>query len=300
MSFLERIKREPLVCFGAIATMLIQRGFELSLPLGQWSLEHPYDIQWLTRQYLRAGCEVVASAGSQSCKWKLEKWGLSKAVRQMNEKVTRIVKKVTPEGCYVAATILPSGKMLKPLGEIEPEELYDAYREEVIGYAEGGADVLWIMTMMDLEEALIALKAAKDFSDLPTIVSMSFDYTPEGGRTLMGVDPRRAATDLARAGADVVGHNCGGATPEEASLILGEMSTVTDRPLVSKPNAGKPDLVDGKPCWPYSPDEYAAQVPKWLAAGARIMGGCCGTTPDHAAKISAAVKRRERCGNISF
>ena len=210
---------------------------------------------------------------------------------ELNDKVSRIVKQVTPKGCYVAGSIMPSGKMLKPLGDLDPGALYDAYREEVVGYAQGGADVLWIMTMLDIEEAVIAVKAAKDFSNLPVIASMSFDFTPRGGRTMMGIDPKTAAARLVEAGADVVGHNCGGATPEESTLILQEMREVTDKPLVCKPNAGKPELVGGKTRWPFTPEKYAQEAPNWIAAGAKIVGGCCGSGPEHAAKIYDAVKK---------
>ena len=191
------------------------------------------------------------------------------------------------------SSIMMPWKMLKPLGDLDPEKLYSAYREEVVGYAEGGVDVIWIMTMMDIEEAVIAVKAAKDFSNLPVIASMSFDLTAKGGRTIMGVDPGTAAVKLSEEGADVVGHNCGGATPEEATLILREMSKTTDKPLVSKPNGGKPEWVDGKNYWPFAPEQFAMEVSNWVSAGARIVGGCCGTTPKHAAEIFAAVKEKE-------
>jgi len=236
-----------------------------------------------------AGCEIVASTGSQSCRWRLEKWGLQGKVVKINSMVTEMIKKCITDNCYVAGTMTPSGRMLKALGDLDPEDLYNAYREEVIGYVEGGADILWIMTMMDLEEALIALRAARDFSKLPVIASMSFDCTPKGPRTIMGVDPKTAARRLIEAGADVVGHNCGGATPKESTLILREIANVTTRPLVVKPNAGKPDVKDGKPSWPFTPDHYAEEVRNWIASGARIIGGCCGTTPEHARRMKGII-----------
>ncbi len=290
--FLERINEEPLVCYGAVATMLVERGFDISGCRGKWLLDHPDDLKWITKKYLDAGCKIVGAGGSQSCRWKLEKWGLQDKVTEINCQVARIVREVTTEDCFVAGTILPTGKMLKPLGDLDPEVLYSAFREEVLGYVEGGVDVIWVMTMMDIEEAVIALKAAKDFSNLPVIVSMSFDLTAKGGRTLMGLDPGTAAQRLAKEGAAVVGHNCGGATPEEATLILKEMRRATDKPLVAKPNGGKPKWVDGKDYWPFTPKQFAKEVSSWVSAGARIVGGCCGTTPKHAAEISTAVNSK--------
>lgn len=292
-AFLERIKKEPLVCYGAVATMLIERGFDMSGCLGKWFLDNPDELRWITKQYIDAGCKIAGSAGSQSGPWKLKNWGLQDKVIELNRGVTEIIKEMMPKGYYVTGTILPTGKLLKPLGDLDPEELYNAYREEVIGYAEGGADLLWVMTMMDIEEAVIAVKAAKEFSNLPVIASMAFDFTPKGAHTMMGVDPKTAATRLVEVGADIVGHNCGGATPEEATLILKEMSEVTDKPLISKPNAGKAEVVNGKTYWPFTPQQYAIEAPRWVAAGARIVGGCCGSTPEHAARICEALKVKE-------
>ncbi len=289
--FLERIKEAPLVCYGAVATMLVERGFDISGCRGKWLVDHPDDLQWIIKQYLDAGCKILGAGGSQCCRWKLEKWGLQDKVEEINCRVARIVREVTPEDCFVAGTILPTGKMLKPLGDLEPDVLYEAYREEVTGYAQGGVDVIWILTMMDIEEAVIAVKAAKDFSSLPVMASMSFDFTAKGGRTIMGVDPATAAKRLVEAGADVVGHNCGGATPEESTLILSEMRKVTDKPLVVKPNGGKPELIDGKNYYPFTPEQFAMEVSNWMSAGARIVGGCCGTTPKHAVQIFTAVNK---------
>ena len=293
-AFLGAIETEPLVCYGAVATMLIERGFDMSGCLGKWFLDNPDELRKLTMQYVAAGCRILGSAGSQSGPWKLANWGLQDKIIELNCRVTKIIKEMLPRGCYVAGTILPTGKLLKPLGDLDREELYDAYREEVVGYAEGGADVIWVMTMMDIEEAVIAVKAAKESSNLPVIASMAFDVTPKGAHTMMGVDPKTAATQLVEVGADIVGHNCGGATPEEATLILEEMSQVINNPLVSKPNAGKPELADGKTRWPFTPQQYATEVPKWVAAGARIVGGCCGSTPEHAARISEALKTKNK------
>jgi 5-methyltetrahydrofolate--homocysteine methyltransferase len=289
-AFLETIEREPLACFGAVATMLIERGFDMSGCLGKWLLDNPGELRWLTRQYMEAGCRILGAAGSQSGPWRLRNWGLQDRILELNSGVTRIIKEMLPRGYYVVGTILPTGKLLKPLGDLDREELGDAYREEVTGYVEGGADVIWVMTMMDIEEAVTAVKAAKEFSKLPVIASMAFDVTPKGARTMMGVDPKTAAIRLTEAGADIVGHNCGGATPQEVTRILNEIREVTAVPLVSRPNAGTPEVADGKTCWPFSPQQYAEEVPKWLAAGARIVGGCCGSTPEHAARISRVLQ----------
>jgi 5-methyltetrahydrofolate--homocysteine methyltransferase len=288
--FLERIEEDPLVCFGALGTMVMDKGFDLADCLGQWLLDHPDENRWLTAQYVDVGCKLLGSAGSMGCRWRLEKWGLEDRVVEINREVTRAVKAAAPEDCYVAGIVMHCGRMLTPLGDLEPEALSDAFREEFVGYAEGGADVLWVATMMDLDEAVTAVRAARDVCGLPVIASMSFDFGVKGARTMMGVDPKTAAVRLVEAGADVVGHNCGGASPAESTRIMREMSEVTDKPLATKPNGGEPNVVDGKTVWPFTPEQYAAEAPNWVAAGARIVGGCCGTTPQHAASMYAALR----------
>jgi len=287
--FLDTIKAQPLITYGAVGSLLAERGFDMTGCLGKWLLDNPAQLEWLTRQYLGVGCRILASAGSQCGPWKLKPWGLEDRVIELNRSVTEKVKALLPEGHFVLGSILPTGRMLCPLGDMDPQELYDAYRDEVLGYAQGGADIIWIMTMADLEEAVIGVTAAKDFSRLPVMASMAFDYTPSGPRTVMGVDPKTAALRLSEAGADVIGHNCGGADLPQVIRILEEMRRVTDKPLVAKPNAGKPVLSGGCTHWPAAPEAYAAEIATWVKAGARVVGGCCGSTPAHAAAISRAL-----------
>ncbi len=290
--FLRAVEKEPLVCFGAVATMVQNRGFDLTGCLGKWFIDHPDDLRWLTRQYVNAGCQIMGAGGSQCGPWKLEKWGLEDQIMAINRGVTETIRSEMPAGSYITGTILPTGKLLAPMGDLDPDALYEAYREEAAGYAEGSADAIWVMTMMDIEEAVIAVNAVKDATPLPVIASMAFDMTPRGPHTMMGVDPETAASRLVAAGADIVGLNCGGVTPEEATPVLEEMRKVTDKPLVSKPNAGKPEVIGNLTQWQASPEQFAASAADWVAAGARIVGGCCGSTPAHAAMIKAAVSDR--------
>jgi 5-methyltetrahydrofolate--homocysteine methyltransferase len=288
--FLETIKARPLVTYGAVGSLLVDRGFDMTGCLGKWLLDNPDQLDWFTGQYLEAGCHILASAGSQCGPWKLKPWGLEDRVIELNRRVTERVKALLPEGHFLLGSILPTGRMLRPLGDLDPQMLYEAYRDEVVGYVQGGADIIWIMTMTDLEEAVIGVRAAKDFSNLPVMAAMAFDNTPKGPRTVMGVDPKTAAIRLSEAGADVIGHNCGGADPGSVDRILDEMRLVTDKPLVAKPNAGMPVLVDGKTQWPETPQAFAAAAATWVKSGARVVGGCCGSTPAHAAAISRAVE----------
>jgi len=287
--FIKEIATKPLVCYGAVGTMLIQRGFDLTTCLGKWLIDNPDHLKWLTHKYVDAGCRVIGSGGSQSGPWKLKTWGLENRIIEINSKVTSIIKEIIPEDCYITGTILPTGKLLKPMGDLDPNDLDKAYQQETEGYAKGGADVIWVMTMMDIDEACIAVKAARKSVDLPIMASMAFDVTKKGIYTMMGVDPKTAAKRLVEAGADIVGHNCGNAAPDEITPILEQMREVTNRPLVAKPNAGIPEVIDGETCWQSTPDQYAENAVKWINAGAKIVGGCCGSTPEHAAQIRKAL-----------
>lgn len=288
--FLQRLKTEVLVAFGAVATELERDGFNLSGFLGGWIVEHPEAFKRLLKAYIDVGCHLLGVTGSQGTRFRLEKWGLQDKVIEVNIKATKIAREVTPPGGFVVGSCMASGRILEPLGDTTSDQIYNGFREEVVGYAEGGADVIWIMTMFDIQEAVLAVKAAKDFTKLPVIASMSFDFTPKGGRTMMGVDPKTAVEKLLDAGADVIGHNCGGATPEESTHIMREMGAITDKPLVVKPNAGVPESVDGRQVYPATPERYAKEVPNWIGAGARIVGGCCGAGLEHTAKIAKAVR----------
>lgn len=290
-NFLKKIaEQEPMVCYGAVGTMLTQKGFDLTGCIGKWLLDNPDNLRWITKKYVDAGCTIIAAGGSQSGPWKLKNWGLENEIIKINSQVTEIVKHEIPKECFIAGTILPSGKLLKPMGDLDPDKLDKAYQQEAKGYAKGGAHAIWVMTMMDIEEACIAVKAAKKAANLPVIASMAFDVTKRGIYTMMGVDPQTAAIRLTEAGADIVGHNCGKAAPDQVIPILEQMKKVTDKPLVVKPNAGIPQLIDGVTCWQSTPDEYAASAVKWVEAGAKIVGGCCGSTPEHAFRISRALK----------
>jgi 5-methyltetrahydrofolate--homocysteine methyltransferase len=289
--FLSSIQSGPMQIYGAIGSLLIDRGFDMTQCLGQWFMDNPEELRWVTRQYLEAGCRLHAAGGSQCGPWKLKKWNLEGQIVEMNQGVSRIVKQEVPKDHFVGGSILPSGKMLKPLGDLDPDELMEAYQQEAEGYAKGGSDVILVLTMTQLEEAAIAVQAAKRVCNLPVVAAMSFDITPLGPRTMMGVDPKSAAARLEEAGADVVGHNCGGAPPEAMAEILGQMREVTDMPLIAKPNAGLPQVKDGNTVWPGSPDEFARQIESWVEAGAAIVGGCCGTTPEHALAMDQAMQK---------
>ncbi|HEX77977.1 MAG TPA: hypothetical protein G4O03_06160 [Dehalococcoidia bacterium] len=210
-------------------------------------------------------------------------------VFDINRRVTLLSREVAPKDRYLAAIMLPTTRLLEPLGDVSFHQVYEAYKEEVMGYAEGGVDCLWFLTFADLWEMEAALKAGTE-TGLRIIATMAFDPTPRGPHTMMGVAPKEAATRLVECGADIVGANCGKVSGQETVAILKEMRQACPAPLIVKPNGGIAPMEGDKLAYSIGPEEFARHVPDWVEAGARIVGGCCATGPGHAAAIIAQLR----------
>ena len=219
-SFLQRVEKEVLVMSGAMGTMLHKEGANLGGCIAQWIVEHPQAYEELVREYFRVGCHIVAAATSTLNRISLAKFGLAGKIEELNRGVIQIIKAVQPDEGFVAGNIGPTGKLLKPMGEVSVDELLDAYGQQAQILAESGAEIINILTMYDLEEAVAALRAAKTHTSLPVIVSLAFNPSAKGYRTMMGVSPEEAAERLEKEGADVIGANCG-------SIGLDQMAEVT-------------------------------------------------------------------------
>jgi 5-methyltetrahydrofolate--homocysteine methyltransferase len=192
-----------------------------------------------------------------------------------------IARKAAGQNCFVIGSVGPTGQFLAPLGTQTEQDMYEAFREQVVALAQGGADAICIETMTALEEARVALRAAKENTDLVTIVTFTFDKTAQGQyRTMMGVSPAQAAREMTALDADIVGSNCGSG-PENMIPICREMRDNTDRFIMIQPNAGLPILEDGKTLFKATPEDMAQGVGLLIAGGANIIGGCCGTTDAH-------------------
>ncbi len=284
-AFLERLEDEILVMSGAMGTLLHQVGADLGGCIGQWITEHPQVYRDLVRDYFAVGCHIVAGATFTLNRMILTKFGLEKKVGELNQGVIRIIKDIRPDGGLVAGNIGPTGKILKPLGDLSPEELLEVYAEQSKALAESGVDILSIITMYDLEEAVIALRAAKTYTSLPVIVSLAFDPGARGYRTMMGVSPEAAAERLEAEGADVIGANCGGINLGQMAEVVGLMKAHCKKPLLAKPNAGSPHLVEGREKYAAGPDQFSEHVGEWVREGARIVSACCGSSPEHLKRI---------------
>jgi methionine synthase I (cobalamin-dependent) len=271
------IAEGPVLLDGAWGTELQARGLSLGEVPDHWNVTQPARVREVARAYVKAGSRVILTNTFRANYIAL---GLSTGngyVRELNRKGVEISRDASSGSALVFASIGPTGKLLLA-GEVAEDDLKTAFKEQALALAEGGADAIVIETMSDLQEARLALQAAKQ-TDLPVVVCMVFDSGKSSDRTMMGVRPEQAVEELSSAGADVIGANCG--TGIEAYVpICRRMREATKRPIWMKPNAGVPSIVDGKTVYHTTPHDFADSVLKLVAAGANFVGGCCGSTPE--------------------
>lgn len=277
------------VADGAWGTELAKRGLSIGEVPETWNLSRSEDIASIARSYVEAGADIILTNTFGGSRLKLAKAGLADQVGVLNRTGAELSKQAAGDGVLVLASIGPTGEFMQPLGLVSQQQMVDCFAEQVQALAEGGADGFVIETMSDLGEATAALRAVRENSELPAVVSMTFEQGPAGYATIMGVKPPQAAAALTEAGADVVGANCGSGIDVMIGVIR-EMARATSLPLWAKPNAGLPELVAGQTVFRETPEQMAAHVPALIDAGAGVVGGCCGTTPDHIRTIAAVIR----------
>lgn len=280
-----------LVSDGAWGTFLHQKGLQTGTCPEQWCVDHPEEVGDIASSYIEAGSDMVETNSFGGSSFKLEHYGLSDRTAEFNEAAARISSMAAGGDKWVIASIGPTGKMLIT-GDVTREELYDGFKEQAVALEKGGADAICIETMSDIDEAVQAVKAARENTDLEVICTFTFERTIQGDyRTMMGVSPVEAARAAMEAGADIIGTNCGNGF-ERMIDIVKEIRTVSpDIPVLVHANAGLPQNIDGVDVFPDTPEQMASLVPDLVDAGANIIGGCCGTTPDHIRAIKQAVDR---------
>ncbi len=278
----ELVASGPVVTDGAWGTQLQSRGLTGGNCPDQWNLSHPDIVEQVPRAYADAGSQIVLTNTFRANRVALASYDLADQAEAINRAGVEISRRGVGDRARVFASIGPSGKMLIS-GEVSEDELREAFVEQANALAAAGADAIVIETMAELEEAELALNAAKA-TGLPVVACVVFDSGPNNDCTMMGVTPEQAAQRLTSAGADVVGANCGQGI-EGYIDICRRMRAVTEKPLWIKANAGIPEVVDGEVVYRTTPQMFAARGPALLTAGAQFIGGCCGTAPEFIAAL---------------
>jgi 5-methyltetrahydrofolate--homocysteine methyltransferase len=287
-TLLERLTRgDRLISDGATGTYLQQHGLEPGGCPEEFNVSHPDVVRGMAKAYFDAGSDMVLTNSFGGSRFMQKKYGFADQVREFNRLAAEHAKSQAPPGHYVVGSVGPTGEFLEPLGDVTEADMYDAFVEQITALAEGGADGVVIETMTALEEAKLAIQAAREHTPLTIMATMTFDKGPRGFFTMMGVTPERAVKELAEAGADVVGSNCGNGIDVMLELAR-ELRAATDGYLLIHSNAGLPVIKGGEIVYPETP-EYMAERFKILVEdlGINIIGGCCGTRPEH---IRALVK----------
>jgi 5-methyltetrahydrofolate--homocysteine methyltransferase len=271
------LSQGPVLTDGAWGTQLQQRGLGLGEFPDAWNLTHPERVAEVARAYVEAGSRVILTNTFGANRIRLADHALANQMGEINQRGVEISRAAAQGRALVFASIGPSGKLLMS-GEITPEEMRAAFGEQARALASAGADALVVETMSDLSEAELAVSAAGE-TGLPVVACMVFDCGKDKDRTMMGTTPEAAAEALGKAGAVVVGANCGQGIAGFAAICR-RMKAATDRLIWIKANAGLPTLADGQPHYATTPAEFAGYIPQLIQCGASFVGGCCGTNPD--------------------
>ncbi|MBR1743087.1 MAG: homocysteine S-methyltransferase family protein, partial [Lachnospiraceae bacterium] len=292
--FRELISKRKLILDGATGSNLQERGMPVGVCPEEWIIANSDIMCGLQKEYIEAGTDILYAPTFSGNRIKLEEYGLADKIGEMNHKLVaiskRAIKECGKEGqVFAAGDLTMTGKQVEPIGPLPFEELVDIYKEQIRFLEDAGADLLVVETMMSLQECRAAVIAAKEVTELPIMVTLTFN---EDGRTLFGTDPGTASLVLTTLGVDALGVNCS-VGPDKMLEVVEKMKRYTALPIICKPNAGLPQMVDGKTVYDMGPEDFAKNMVPLAKSGADILGGCCGTTPEHIRQMTDALKREE-------
>ncbi len=288
---LDKIKEgKILVSDGAWGTFLQAKGLASGECPEMWNVERPDDVLEIARSYVEAGSDMIETNSFGGSCIKLAEYGLGDRAFELNKAAAEISRKAAGTDHYVLGSMGPTGKLLM-MGEVTSEEVYEAFKEQAMALEAGGADAIMIETMTDLEEAKLAVRAAKENTGCEVFCTMTFEKTANDDyRSMMGVAPVDMVQEIIDAGAEMIGANCGNGIKDMVGIVEEIRSVNPDIPVLIHANAGIPIYRNGKTIFPETPDEMAGYIQRIMDAGANVVGGCCGTTPDHICKIAEVVR----------
>ncbi len=283
-------KGRILVSDGAWGTFLQKKGLSPGECPEEWNITRPDDVFDIAQSYIQAGADMIETNSFGGNWYKLKGYGLENQVFELNKAAAEISRKAAGPDRFVLGSVGPTGKLLM-MDEVTEDELYKAFKDQSLALEAGGADAIVIETMTDLEEARIAVKAAKENTACEVICTMTFDKILSGEyRTMMGISPEEMTETLVEAGASVIGANCGNGIADMIGIVREIRKVNATIPILIHANAGMPHYCDGETSFPESPSDMAGRVKEIIEAGANIIGGCCGTTPDHIREVHHVVK----------
>ncbi len=287
-------EKRLLVADGAWGTLLQAHGLQAGTCPEIWNVEEPDKVRSIAAAYVKAGSDLVLTNTFGGSTLALKRYGLADRTEELNEAGARLSMEGAP-GKLVAASIGPTGEFLPPMGEVTEEEMRAAFAAQIRAVMKAGARILCVETMTSAEEAVCAVQAARQAAaelstEVEVMATMTFTETPNGYRTFMGVDCRTAVQKLTEAGADVLGSNCGNGIEQMVPIAL-EFRRYSDKPILIQANAGLPQIEKGVTVFRQSPEHMSRWVPQLIEAGVSIVGGCCGTTPEHIRRIRSRIDR---------
>jgi len=281
--------KKILVSDGAMGTMLFQKGLKPGDAPESVCLKNPEILEEIAKVYLDAGADIIETNTFGGSPLKLSDYTLQNKTEEINRVAVERVRKVVGQDAYISGSVGPSGKMLKPFGDTYQEDIFLSLKRQIQVLIEYGVDLICIETMTDLKEAILALKAAREISkNIPVIATMTFDETPRGFFTIMGNDIKSVCDKLEENRADIIGSNCGNGI-EKMIKIASEFKKYSHLPLIIQSNAGLPELKNGKIFYSETPVFFGEKTKELLEIGVSIIGGCCGTTPEHIKAIRKSV-----------
>lgn len=281
-------EKKILISDGAWGTMLQARGLTPDDCPEEWNVSHADDVKAVAAAYAQAGSDLILTNTFGGSSMTLARLGYQDRAEEFNFAGAQNSLQGAP-GAIIAGSIGPTGEFLQPLGAATPEEMAAVFSQQISALLKAGVHALCVETMTALDEAVCAVGAARALDpQIDIIATFTFDPTPGGYKTMMGVDPQQVAEAIPAAGADIIGANCGNGIVQMIE-ITNELRKHTDLPILIHANAGLPELVDGKTVFLQSPEAMAGHAKQLADAGASIIGGCCGTTPAHIAAMKAAL-----------